>query len=165
MWRSVFYLSLNSVPPLDDSSSIISSSSSSDSPDERNWEPAGSRKGIPRHGAHRPLLVSLETMYILAHRMHSSWGSPVGRREMVSIVVYERVLLYSQSSKNNNTLAVICLNGFKRSFEYSFNYLMLLNYNLYECYIYKHASISAEIFTLICKEPSLQKTRGHVIVK
>lgn len=60
--RREFYLSLNSVPPFEDSSSINSSSSSSDSPDDRNWPPTGSRRGMPRQGGQRPLLVSLETI-------------------------------------------------------------------------------------------------------
>lgn len=74
------YLSLNSVPPFDDSSPSSSSSSSSvpDSPDDRNgvdfiWSLAG----IPKHLPHAPLLMSDDDkMYILPQRMHSSCGSP-----------------------------------------------------------------------------------------
>lgn len=76
--RNGNYLSLNSVPPFEDSSS------SSDSPDDRNCEFSWSRGGMPRHRPHKPLFVSADKMYIFPQRIHSSCGSPVKKRKLNS---------------------------------------------------------------------------------
>lgn len=96
------FLSLNSMPPFENSSSSsISSSSVPDSPDERNVSDfIESLVVMPKHLPHTPLLLfnSEDRTYILPQRIHSSCGSPGTKHTKQKKKNDEKLIPYAQAT-------------------------------------------------------------------